>query len=327
MTRLLEQVDLHGKRKASGLLCAAALVFTAACAGTNQPSSSPQVPPAQPRAMVEVKPKVAVVLGGGGARGFAHVGVLRELEQEKVPINLVVGTSVGSMIGALYADTGSVLDLEYTALTIRKEDLFDYQPLAVFSGGFIKGEALEQFLNAKLRHQSIESFKVPFAAVAVDLRTGETVVFDHGPAAPAIHASCAIPGAFVPVRYDGRTLVDGGVTNPIPANVARKMGAEIVISVAIPAAVPPEAPSNPVSVAYQSTMIMSAEIGKLREKESDVVISPAVGDVAYDDFGQKKRLIDAGVAAAEKAMPAIYSIISSKTRWVPAAEAPAPPAK
>ena len=302
------------------LTCAAALFLMAACAGAPPPVSSPSTSPRQPQATREVKPKVALVLGGGGARGFAHLGVLRALEQEKIPIDIVVGTSVGSLIGALYADTGNVLDLEYTALTIRKEDLFDYQAMAVFSGGFIKGEALEQFLRARLRHSSIEAFKVPFAAVAVDVRTGETVVFDHGPAAPAIHASCAIPGAFVPVQYQGRTFVDGGVTNPLPADVARKMGAEVVIAVAIPAAVPSQAPTNPVSVAYQSTMIMSAEIGKLRARESDIVITPAVGDVAYDDFSQNKRLIDAGVAAAQKAMPAIYSAIAAKTRWVPAEE-------
>ncbi len=303
-------------------LAAAGLLLLSACAESGPLVAVPPVPPGQPAALREVKPRVALVLGGGGARGFAHVGVLRALEQEKIPVDLVVGTSVGSLIGALYADTGRVLDLEYAALAIEKEDLFDYQALSFFSGGFVKGERLEKFLEAKLRSRNIEDFKVRYAAVAVDVRTGETVVFDRGPAAPAVHASCAVPGAFVPVQYQGRTFVDGGVTNPLPADVARRMGAEVVLAVAIPARVPSEAPANPVSVAYQAATIMSGEIGRLRERESDVVIAPDVGDVAYDDLGQKKRLMEAGMAAAERAMPAIYAALRAKTRTAPV-EAPA----
>jgi len=304
-------------------LCASVLLLAlAACLETKPPVATPTV---QPLATREVKPKVALVLGGGGARGFAHVGVLRELEKEKVPVDIVVGTSVGSLIGALYADTGRVLDLEYVALTLEKDDLFDYAALSVLSGGFIKGDRLQDFLESHLKHRSIESMPVRFAAVAVDVRTGETVVFDRGPVAPAVRASCAIPGAFVPVQYQGRTLVDGGVTNPIPADVARRMGAEVVIGVAIPAAVTPQAPTSPVGVAYQAVNIMSAEIGELRARESDIVVRPAVGDIAYDDFSQKKRLIEAGVAATQKAMPEIYNAVRAKTRQVPLAVQPTTP--
>lgn len=295
------------------------LLLTLACVETKPPVSQPVV---ETR---EVRPKVALVLGGGGARGFAHVGVLRELEKEKIPVDIVVGTSVGSLIGALYADTGKVLDLEYAALTIQEEDLFDYAALSVLSGGFVKGDRLQAFLEGKLRHRTIEAMAVRFAAVAVDLRTGETVVFDSGSVAPAVRASCAVPGAFVPVQHMGRTLVDGGVTNPTPADVARRMGADVVIAVNIPRAVPAEAPTNPVAVAFQSVAIMSAQIGELRAKESDVVLRPQVGDVAYDDFTQKKRLMDAGVAAAQAALPEIQRVIRAKTRLVPVAQEPLPP--
>jgi NTE family protein len=159
--------------------------------------------------------------------------------------------------------------------------------------------------------------KIPFAAVAVDVATGQVVSFRRGPVAPAVHASCAIPGVFVPVEIGGRTYVDGGVVNPVPADVARSMGADVVVAVSIPALARSTVPSNPVAVAYQSVMIMSAEIGRLRAREADVVISPDVGDVAYDDFTQKKRLIAAGEEAARKALPQIRALLAAKTRRVP----------
>lgn len=261
-----------------------------------------------------VPPKVGVALGGGGARGFAEIGVLRVLEQEKIPIDLVVGTSVGSLIGALYADSGSVLDAEFLATEVTDEDLFDYRALAFLSGGLVKGEKLERFLEKHLRHRVIESMAVPFAAVAVELRTGRTVVFDRGPIARSVHASCAIPGVFVPVEFDGRTFVDGGVTEPVPAGPARARGADVVIAVSIPAAVPGETPRTPVGVVYHAVSIMAAEIGRRSTRDADVVIEPDVGDVAYDDFSQKRRLIAAGEAAARAALPAIRAAIEAKAR-------------
>jgi len=225
---------------------------------------------------------------------------------------------VGSLIGALYADTGKVVDLEFLAVSLEEEDIFDTSLLSLFSGGLVKGERLERFLDAHLEHTVIEQMPVRFAAVAVDLRTGEPVVFDRGPVARAVHASCAIPGVFVPVEVDGVTYVDGGVVDPVPAGVARRLGAEVVIAVSIPAAVPKEAPRNPIQVAMQASAIRAAEIARLRAAEADVVIAPDVGDVGYDDFSQKKRLVDAGIAATEAALPAIRAAVASRERRVPA---------
>ena len=302
------------------LLGAAALAAAlAACSPAPPPAPPPAPTPAPtPVPTREVPPKVGLALGGGGARGFAEIGVLRVLEQEKIPIAAVAGTSVGSLVGALYADTGRVLDAEFHAVAVTDEDLFDYRAFAVFSGGFVKGERLRQFLGANLKSRSIEQMKVPYAAVAVDVAAGRTVVFRSGPIAPAVHASCAIPGVFVPVTIGGRTYVDGGVMNPVPADVVRSMGADVVIAVAIPAAMPSAVPTNPVAVAYQSVMIMSAEIGRLRAREADVVVTPEVGGIAYDDFTQKKQLIAAGEEAARKALPAIRAALAAKTRRVPA---------
>lgn len=301
------------------LLAVAAFVAAVAACSPAPPPAPPPAPAPSPSPVPtrEVPPKVGLALGGGGARGFAEIGVLRVLEQEKIPIAAVAGTSVGSLVGALYADTGRVLDAEFHAVAVTEEDLFDYRAFAVFSGGFVKGERLRQFLGANLKSRSIEQMKVPYAAVAVDVAAGKTVVFRSGPIAPAVHASCAIPGVFVPVTIGGRTYVDGGVMNPVPADVVRSMGADVVIAVSIPAATPSAVPTNPVAVAYQSVMIMSAEIGRLRAREADVVVTPDVTGVAYDDFTQKKRLIAAGEDAARRALPAIRSALAARTRRVP----------
>ncbi len=267
-----------------------------------------------PIAARNLSPKVGLALGGGGARGFAEIGVLRVLEQEKIPIDVVIGTSVGSLVGAIYADTGSVLDAEFTAIAIQEEDVFDYGAFSIFSGGFVKGEKLESFLDTHLRNKNIENMKVPYGAVAVDLRTGKSVLFEKGPVARAVHASCAIPGVFVPVEIKGCVFVDGGVTDPIPVDFARKKGAEVVIAVAIDPALPQQAPKNPLEVAYYAVTIMSSEIGVLGVKDADVVIRPDVGNVAYNDFSQKKRLIAAGEKAARELLPKIRAAIDAKTR-------------
>ncbi|HSM51727.1 MAG TPA: patatin-like phospholipase family protein, partial [Thermoanaerobaculia bacterium] len=191
-------------RRSRLLLLVVPVLSLLACAG-----APPPAPPAAAPATVLVRPRIGLALGGGGARGFAHVGVLRVLEQEKIPIDLVIGSSVGSLIGALYADSGRVLDAEFHALTVTEEDLFDYRALAFFAGGLARGEGIERFLRAHLRNATFEGMAVPFGAVATELRTGRTVLFDRGPVAPAVRASCAIPGVFVPVEVAGVTYVDG----------------------------------------------------------------------------------------------------------------------
>lgn len=280
------------------------LLVGAGCA--TAPPPPPPAPPPPPVA----PPKVGLALGGGGARGFAEIGVLRVLEQEKIPVHVVVGTSVGSLVGALYADSGRVLDAEFHALAVQEEDLFDYRTLALFSGGLVKGERLRKFLHTHLRAKTIEEMRLPFAAVATDLRTGAAVVLDRGPVADAVHASCAIPGVFVPVQVGEAVLVDGGVVEPVPVSVARRLGAEVVIAVVISAAVPTAAPRTPLGVVYHAVTIMAAEMGRLKAREADVVIEPRVGDVAYNDFSQKKRLIEAGEDAARAALPAIRAALA-----------------
>jgi NTE family protein len=264
--------------------------------------ASVQAPPVT----VMPKPKIALVLGGGAARGFAHVGVIRALEQEKIPIDMIVGTSVGSIIGAIYANNLNSFELEWTAFTLEKDSLFDYGILNAITGmGMAKGQKLEEFVKTKITATNIESMKLPFAAVATDLNRGTRVVLDRGSVAKAVHASCAIPGIFEPVDYQGRLLVDGGVLDNIPIDVAREEGADIVIAVDISENVANYNITNFVDVMLQAVSIMSHENVKYKKEEADVLIAPAVGTVAMLDFSQKKRCMQAGIDAAQLAVPEI----------------------
>lgn len=255
------------------------------------------------------EPKVGIALGGGGARGFAEIGVLRVLEQERIPIDVVVGTSVGALVGALYADTGRVLDAEFHAVAIEPDDIFDYGAMSVFAGGLIRGDRLQQFVERHLTNANIEDMTLRFAAVAVDLESGKTLVFREGSAARAVRASASIPGMFVPAMIDGRPVVDGAVVDPVPARVARDLGADVVIAVSIPPELRPVAPRNMMEIIHRSVSIMANEIAEARASEADVVIRPDVGSIAFDDFSKKKRLIEAGEAAAREALPEIRAAL------------------
>lgn len=287
-----------------------ALSITTSCVSPKAPP-----PPTEPP-----KPKIALVLGGGAARGFAHVGVIRALEQEKIPIDMIIGTSVGSLIGAIYANDQNCFELEWTAFALEKDTLFDYGILNAITGmGMAKGQKLEEFVKTKITTTNIESMKLPFAAVATDLNRGTRVVLDSGPVSKAVHASCAIPGVFEPVNHQGRLLVDGGVVDNIPIAVAREKGADIVIAVDISENVQNYNITNVVDVMIQAVNIMFDENVKYRKKEADVLITPAVGNVAMLDFSQKKRCMQAGIEAAQRAVPEINIKIGE---WVKKQQSP-----
>jgi NTE family protein len=259
-----------------------------------------------PPAPETIRPKIALVLGGGAARGFAHVGVIRVLEREKIPIDMVIGTSVGSLIGAIYANDLNSFELEWTAFSLEKDDVFDYALMSAFTGmGPVKGDKLEEFVKKKIPVANIENLKLPYAAVATDLNRGTRVVLDRGSVARAVRASSAIPGVFSPVEYQGRLLVDGGVVDNIPISVARAKGADIVIAVDISENVTNFNITNLVDVMLQSVNIMFSENVGYRKKDADVLITPNVGNVGMLDFSQKKRCMQAGIEAAERAMPGI----------------------
>jgi NTE family protein len=291
-----------------------ALITLAACAlacRTAAPVAPPSLPPAAPT--VEARPpKVALVLGGGAARGFAHVGVIRVLEQERLPIDLVVGTSVGSLIGALYASERNAFELEWAAFQLKQEDLFDYGMLsAVLGMGLARGERLEAFVKGKVKQQTIEELPLPFAAVATDLNWGTRIVLDHGPVGRAVRASSAIPGVFEPVVIDGKLLVDGGVVDNIPIEVARAKGADLVVAVDISEDVGNVNIKNLVDVLLQSSNIMFSVNVAHRRAGADVLVQPKVGGIGMLDFARRKEAMDAGIAAAREAAPRIRAAIEA----------------
>ena len=292
-----ESLMKYGKRCSIFILA----VMLASCAST-------QGPPATERP----KPRIALVLGGGAARGFAHIGVIRALEQEKIPIDMIVGTSVGSLIGAIYASNVNSFELEWTAFSLERDHIIDYTILSAFTGmGLVKGDKLEDFVKAKVPVANIEDLKLPFAAIATDLNRGTRVVLDHGSVAKAVHASSAIPGVFNPVEHQGKLLVDGGVVENLPGSVARERGADIVIAVDISQNVVNFNITNLIDVMLQAVTIISSENVKYTRKNADVIIAPAVGDVGMLDFSQKKRCMLAGIEAAQKAMPDIRAAIEA----------------
>lgn len=290
---------------------------------TAPPVVVPQVPVVQAPKGPPPKPRIALVLGGGAARGFAHVGVIRALEQEKIPIDLIVGTSVGSLIGAIYASDLSSFDLEWTAFQLEKDDLFDFGVMSAVSGmGFAKGDKLEAWVRGHIKTTNLENMKIPFAAVATDLNWGQKVVLDSGSVARAIRASAAIPGVFQPVQHQGKILVDGGVVDNIPIAVAKAKGADLVIAVDISANVGNTNITNLLGVTLQATNIMFALNVERSKKAADVLITPAgIGDIGMLDFTQKRRCMQAGIEATKQALPAIHQAIKA---WVAARSQAAP---
>lgn len=302
-------------------LAIAGLTLLFACQSV-PPVTVPQPPVVQLPQGPPPKPKIALVLGGGAARGFAHVGVIRALEQEKIPIDMVVGTSVGGLIGAIYASDISSFDLEWTAFQLEKDDLFDFGVMNAVTGmGFAKGDKLEAWVKGHIKTTNIENLKIPFAAVATDLNWGYKVVLDSGSVARAIRASAAIPGVFQPVHHQGKILVDGGVVDNIPISVAKAKGADIVIAVDISGNVGNTNITNLVGVTLQATNIMFALNVEQSKRNADILIVPAgIGDIGMLDFTQKKRCMQAGIEATKQAMPTIRKVIDA---WVAAHPRPA----
>lgn len=269
-------------------------LLSAACA-TTPPAPSPK--PA----------RIAVVLGAGASKGFAHIGVLKILENNKVPIHMIVGTSVGSFVGSLYAYGFDAYSLQKIALSIERSDVGE---LTIPDNGFLKGERLRDYINTKVRQTPIEKFKIPFYAVATDIRSGESVVFKSGNTGMAVQASCAIPGVFQPARFSGNSYVDGGVVKPLAADIARNYGADAVIAVDISSGVDSAVPASTIETIMKSIQIMYTRMTLLTVGDADVVIKPNVSFVGSVDFNHRNEAIMEGEKAAMAAMPKINALLA-----------------
>jgi NTE family protein len=268
-------------------------------------TAPPEIKPAEtPRALAP--PKIAIALGGGAARGFAHVGVIKTLESHGISPQMVAGTSAGSVVGALYAAGYNGFELQKIAFQLDESSVGDW---TLPDRGFIKGEQLQNFINRALHNKPIERLGKSFAAVATDLGSGELAVFQRGNAGAAVRASSSVPGIFQPVSINGREYVDGGLTSPIPVKVARSLGADVVIAVDISSRPKYAKVSDSVDVLLQTFSIMGQTIGQYELAGADVVIRPNTGAMGSTDFEQKHHAIMEGEKAALAALPLIRSAI------------------
>lgn len=263
-------------------------------------------PPPLPQQLAQPA-KIALVLGAGASKGFAHIGVLKILEAHKIPIHMIVGTSVGSFVGSLYAYGYDAYQLQTMSFTLQREDLVD---LTIPDNGFVKGEKLENYVNWALRDTTIEKLRIPFYAVATNIQTGKEIVFGTGNTGTAVRASCSIPGIFKPVEISDSMYVDGGVVSPLAIDAARKYGADIVIAVDISSSLDSSAPRSTVETILQSINIMYGRMTQIQMGRADVVIKPNVGHIGSADFSRRHEAILEGERAAMDALPKIDQIIT-----------------
>lgn len=252
-----------------------------------------------------------MVLGGGAARGFAHIGVIQVLEENAIRPDLVIGTSAGSLVAALYASGMTGHELAALALTMDEGALTDWS----FPGrGLIRGEALARYVREKTGNLPIEQLRLPLGIVATDLLSGEGIVFRTGDTGTAVRASSAVPAVFQPVKIGLREYVDGGLVAPVPVRYARQMGAELVLAVDI--STPPDAtmPQDAMSILMQTFSIMGRSINQLELRDADVLLRPKLNGVGSSDFGARLRAIKAGREAASAQLAAITAKIVAKTR-------------
>jgi len=267
-----------------------------------------QIPSAAPR-----PPRIGLALGGGAARGFAHVGVIQVLEEAGIRPDLVVGTSAGSLVAALYASGKSGAQLLQVAQTMEEAAFTDWT-LPIFSRGMLRGEALARYVNVQLGGRLIQDMPLPLGIVATDLNSGLGVLFQRGDTGTAVRASSAVPAVFQPVKIAGHEYVDGGLVSPVPVRYARQMGAELVIAVDI--SNPPEGnvPGDTLQILLQTFAIMGKSINTYELREADVVVRPGLAGVQSADFHARLRSIEAGRQAMLKALPQLKAAMEAKRK-------------
>lgn len=269
-------------------------------------SEKPGKSQAQPAA-ARSRPKLALVLGGGAARGFAHIGVIKTLQAQGIVPDMVVGTSAGAVVGALYAAGHDGFALQQLAMQMDESQVADW---SLPDRGVIKGEALQDFVNRAVGRQTLEKLPRMLAVVATDLRSGEPIVFRHGNTGMAVRASSAVPGVFKPVLINGREYVDGGLVAPVPVLVARSLGADVVIAVDISARPQLGRTAGTLDILRQTFAIMGQSLNRHELAAADVVIRPQMAGLNATDFQNRHQALLEGEKASMQALPELKALLA-----------------
>jgi NTE family protein len=275
-------------------------------------------------------PAIGIALGGGFARGIAHIGILKVLEEEGIPIRMVAGTSVGALIGAAYCSGLTIAELEEVAHKVRFTTFVRW---TLSRCGFASNDRMVSFLTRTLKMQRFEELRIPLGVTATDFNTGEGVVFRTGPIIDPVRASCAYPGMFLPVEIGGRWMVDGMLSHPVPTRPLREMGAERVLAVHLKGQwSKTTAPRHLFDVIGQSFAIAQDRMSPVWRSAADLVIEPDVAGFDYDDFKRADELMRVGELAMRRALPevrkwmegALVTDVPAKTRAMVTRPAPMP---
>ncbi len=291
---------MNVSRRLRPLLLLSFTLLLSACSDNSRPAPPPPVVVAPAAPPPEIR--IGLALGGGAAKGFAHIGVIKMLEANGLRVEVVSGTSAGSVVGALYASGMDAFQMQQHAFALDEAKIRD---VSLFSGGVVKGQKLQDYVNDLVGQRPIERMRKPFAAVSTQLETGKRTVFTRGNTGQAVRASSSIPGVFQPVTIGGWTYVDGGVVSPVPVDAARQLGADFVIAVDISTKASGKAPGSLLGNVNQSITIMGQKLGEQELARADVVIRPRVNDIGATDFDQRNNAILEGEKAALAAMPQI----------------------
>jgi len=307
---ILNNICSNSLRPAKSLIWitfAAIGLTLAGCASA--PVTAPVV--VTPPLAVKKTPRLGLALGGGAARGFAHVGVIQVLEEAGIRPDLVVGTSAGSLVASFYASGKTGAQLQQVAETMEEAAFTDWT-LPIFSRGVLRGEALGRYVSAQVAGRLIEDMPLPLGIVATDLNSGQGVLFRRGDTGTAVRASSAVPSVFQPVKISGHEYVDGGLVSPVPVRYARQMGAEVVVAVDISSAPEGNPADGTLQILLQTFAIMGKSINSFELRDADVVVRPALNGVKSADFAARQRAITAGRLAMQQALPQLRRLLAAQ---------------
>ena len=290
------------------LVCLSLLGLAACGSNPPSPTAAANAPSSSPATTASAPPiKIGLALGGGAAKGFAHIGVIKILEANGLTPSFVAGTSAGSVVGAMYASGMNAFELQEKAVALDEAKIRDLQ---FSSGGLVLGQKLEDYVNEQVQRKPMEQLAKPFVVISTRLEDGERTVFARGNVGQAVRASSSVPGVFQPVTIGKYHYVDGGIVSPVPVDAARNLGADIVIAVDISNKASGKTPANMLGALNQSIAIMGQKLGQAELARADIIIRPKVLDIGPADFAQRSHAIVEGEKATTALMPQIRERIA-----------------